>query len=74
MTNDLFETFTENNRALNRCCEPTLKQQLPNKQIALITDTSLTTTDYVSLVENDPLNCHRREQRRHVTTNASQIV
>ena len=38
VTPELLEQFTEINKALDRCCELALKQPLPNKQIALMTD------------------------------------
>ena len=55
MTPDLLEQFTEINKALDRCCEFALKQPLPNKQIALMTDASFSAAGYAVLIENDQL-------------------
>ena len=55
MTPDLLEQFTEINKALDRCCELALKQPLPNKQIALMTDPSFSAAGYAVLIEDDPL-------------------
>ena len=38
VTPDLLEQFTEINKALDICCEYALKQPLPNKQTAIMTD------------------------------------
>ena len=43
VTPDLLEKLADINKALDRCCELALKQPLPNKQIALMTDASLGT-------------------------------
>ena len=55
VTTDLLEQFIEINKALNRCCELALKQPLPNKQIALMTDASFSAAVYGVLIEDDPL-------------------
>ena len=55
VTPDLLEKFTEINKALDRCCELALKQPLPNKQIALLTDASFSAAGYAVLIEDDPL-------------------
>ena len=55
VTPDLLEKFTEINKALDRCCELALKQPLPNKQIALMTDASFSAAGYAVLIEDDPL-------------------
>ena len=55
VTPDLLENFTEINKALDRCCELALKQPLPNKQIALMTDASFSAAGYAVLIEDDPL-------------------
>ena len=55
VTPDLLEKFTEINKAFDRCCEPALKQPLPNKQIALMTDASFSAAGYAVLIEDDPL-------------------
>ena len=55
VTPDLLDKFSEINKALDRCCELALKQPLPNKQIALMTDASFTAAGYAVLIEDDPL-------------------
>ena len=55
VTPDLLDKFTEINKALDRCCELALKQPLPNKQIALVTDASFTAAGYAILIEDDTL-------------------
>ena len=55
VTPELLEHFTEINKALDRCCELALKQPLPNKQIALMTDASFSAAGYAVLIENDPM-------------------
>ena len=50
-----MEKFTEINKALDRCCELALKQPLPNKQIALMTDASFSAAGFAVLIEDDPL-------------------
>ena len=55
VTPDLLDKFSEINKALDRCCKLALKQPLPNKQIALMTDASFTATGYAVLIEDDPL-------------------
>ena len=54
-TPDLLDKFTEIKKTLDRCCELALKQPLPNKQIALMTDASFTAAGYAVLIEDDPL-------------------
>ena len=51
---DPLEKFTDINKALDRCCELALKQPLPNKQIALMTDASFMAAAYAVLIEDDP--------------------
>ena len=55
VTPDLLSKFSEINKALDRCCELALKQPLPNKQIALMTDASFTAAGYAVLIQDDPL-------------------
>ena len=55
VTPDLLEPFTEINKALDRCFELALKQPLPNKQIALMTDASFSTAGYAILIEDNPM-------------------
>ena len=54
VTPDLLEKFTGINKALDRCCELALKQPLPNKQIALMTDASFMAARYAVLIDDDP--------------------
>ena len=54
VTPDLLEQFIEINKALDRCYEMALKQLLPKKQIALMTDASFSATRYAVLIEDDP--------------------
>ena len=51
VTPELLEQFTEINKAL----ELALKQPLPNKQIALMTDASFSAAGYAVLIEDDPM-------------------
>ena len=55
VTPELLEQFIEINKALDRCCELALKQPLPNKQIALMTDASFSAAGYAVLIEDDPM-------------------
>ena len=55
VTPDLLEQFTEINKALDRCCELALKQPLPNKQIAAMTDASFSAAGYAVIIEDDPM-------------------
>ena len=55
MTPDLLEQFLEINKALDPCCELTLKQPLPNKQIAFMTDANFSAAGYAVLIEEDPM-------------------
>ena len=55
VTPDLLEQFIEINKVLDRCCELALKQPLPNKQIALMTDASFSAAGYAVLIEDDPM-------------------
>ena len=54
VTPDLLEQCNEVNNALDRCCELALKQPLPNKQIALMTEASFSAAGYAVLIEDDP--------------------
>ena len=68
VTPDLLETFRriEINNAPDRCCELALKQPLPNKQIALMTDASFSAAGYAVLIKDDPSrNIHQREKLSH---------
>ena len=55
VTPDLLQQFTEINKALDRCCDLALKQPLPNKQIALMTDASFSAAGYAVLIEDDQM-------------------
>ena len=55
VTPELLEQFTEINKALDRYCELALKQPLPNKQIALMTDASFSAASYAVNIEDDPM-------------------
>ena len=54
MTPDLLEKFTHIKKALDRGCELALKQLLPNKQMALLTDASFIAAGYAVLIQDDP--------------------
>ena len=58
VTPDLLEKITEINKALERCCELALKQPLPNKQIALMTNASFSAAGCPVLIEDDRLEKH----------------
>ena len=62
VTPELLEKFTAINMALDRCCELALKQPLPNKQIALMTDDSFMAAGYAVLIEDDPRKIHLNEE------------
>ena len=55
VTPNLLDKFSGVNKALDRCCELAIKQPLPNKQMALMTDASFTAAGYAVLIEDDPL-------------------
>ena len=55
VTPDLLDKFTDIYKALDQCFELALKQSLPNKQIALMTDASFSAAGYAVLIEDDPL-------------------
>ena len=63
VTPDLLEQFTEINKFLDRCCELALKQSLPNKQIALMTDASVSAAGYAVLIEDDTMEKHSSTQK-----------
>ena len=54
MTSELIEQFNEINRDLDRCSQLALRQQLPNRQLVLMTDASFTAAGYAILTEDDP--------------------
>ena len=51
---ELVQHFEEINKALDKCCDLTLKQPIPNKQNALMTDARLGEAGYAVLIEDDP--------------------
>ena len=55
------------NKALDRCCELALKQPLPNKQIALMTDASFSAAGYAVLIEDDPLEKYTSTRKTFAT-------
>ena len=55
VTPHLLEHFIDIKKALDRCFELALKQPLPNKQIALMTDASFSAAECAILFEGDPL-------------------
>ena len=63
VTPDLLEQFPEINEAFDRCCELALKQRLPNKQIALMTDASFSAAGYALFIEDDPLENYTSTQK-----------
>ena len=44
----------EINESLYRCCQLALRQQLPGKQLVLITAASFQAAGYAVLIEDDP--------------------
>ena len=49
-----MKEFRELNETLDRCCHLALRQPLPGKQLALMTDASFQTAEYAVLIEDDP--------------------
>ena len=54
ITPDVMKEFREINEALDRCCQLSLRQPLPGKQLILMTDASFQATGYAVLIEDDP--------------------
>ena len=54
ITPDIMKEFREINEALDRCCQLSLCQPLPGKQLVLMTDASFQTAGYAVLIEDDP--------------------
>ena len=54
VSNELVQQFEEINRPLDKCCDLALRQPIPNKQIALMTDASFGAAGYAVLIEDDP--------------------
>ena len=59
-----MDKIIEINKALDRCCELALKQPLPNKQIALMTDASFSSAAYAVPIEDDPLEKYAASTRK----------
>ena len=51
---DIMKEFREMNEALDRCCQLSLRQPLPGKQLVLMTDASFQAAGYAVLIEDDP--------------------
>ena len=51
---DIMKQFEKINEALDQCCQPALRQPLPGKQLALMTDASFLAVGYLVLLEDDP--------------------
>ena len=54
VSKELIQQFHEINKTLDKCCDLTLQQPIPNKQIALMTDASFGAAGYAVLIEDDP--------------------
>ena len=54
VSKELVQHFEEINKALDKYCDLTLQQPLPNKQIALMTDASFAAAGYAVLTKDDP--------------------
>ena len=54
ITPDIMKEFSEINEALDRCCQLALRQPLPGKQLAPMTDASFQAAGYAVLIEDDP--------------------
>ena len=53
VTQELIQQFNAINKDLDRCCDLALKQPLPNKQLALMTDASFSAAGYALLTEDN---------------------
>ena len=49
-----MKEFREINEALDRWCQPALRQPLPGKQLVLMTDANFQAAGYAVLIEDDP--------------------
>ena len=54
ITSELKETFDSVDKALSDACELALKQPIPGKQLALMTDASFRSTGYAHVIEDNP--------------------
>ena len=48
-----LKEFRETSEALNRCCQLTLRQPVPGKQLVLMTDASFQAAGYAVLIADD---------------------
>ena len=54
ITSELKETFDSIKKALSDACELALKQPIPGKQLALMTDASFRSAGYALMIEDNP--------------------
>ena len=54
ITSEFIETFDSVNKAPSDACELALKQPMPGKQCALLTDASFRNAGYALMVEENP--------------------
>ena len=54
ITSESKETFDSENKALSDACQLALKQPIPGKQLALMTDASFRSAGYVFMIEDNP--------------------
>ena len=54
ITSELKKTFDSVNKALSDACELALKQPIPGKHFALLTDASLRSAGYALMIEDNP--------------------
>ena len=54
ITSELKETFDSVNKAFSDACELALKQTIPGKQLALMTDASFRSAGYALMIEDNP--------------------
>ena len=50
----IMKEFREINEAIDRCCQPALRQPLPGEQLVLMTDANFQAAGYAVLIEDDP--------------------
>ena len=54
ITPNIMKEFREKNEAVDRCCQLALRQPLPGKQLALMTDASFQAAGYAVIIGDDP--------------------
>ena len=54
ITSELKEAFNSINKSLSDACELALKQPIPGKQLALMTDASFKSAGYALMIEDKP--------------------